>query len=132
MYSKRVKLYLSIPLLINILALILSSLQSKVQGPSIIFGIDKLYHFSAFFILAVFSRVFIEVNCINYKYFNKILISIVIPSIYAILDETIQYFTPGRDADLFDILADFIGIAVSMLFWNKIVNYINKRYRLNV
>jgi VanZ family protein len=34
-----------------------------------------------------------------------------------ILDETIQFFTPGRDAEVFDIFLDSMGIFLAVLFF---------------
>jgi VanZ family protein len=34
-----------------------------------------------------------------------------------ILDETIQFFTPGRAAEIFDILLDSIGVILAVLFF---------------
>ena len=34
-----------------------------------------------------------------------------------ILDETIQFFTPGRAAEVFDIFLDSMGIFLAVLFF---------------
>jgi VanZ family protein len=44
-----------------------------------------------------------------------------------ILDETIQFFTPGRAAEIFDILLDSIGVILAVLFF-YITNQIFKKH----
>ena len=50
-----------------------------------------------------------------------IILVIIIASLYGVLDELHQVFVPGRDCDVFDFIADFIGanlgVAVYRLRW---------------
>lgn len=129
MYSNKCKVIFSIPLILNILALALYSLQSGVQAPEIIFGIDKVYHFLAFFILGIFARIFSEVNYHRYNNIIRLALSIIIVSIYGVIDEGIQYFVPGRDSSQYDLLADFAGVAVSSLFWKRLIIIFNNIFK---
>ena len=72
-------------------------------------NIDKLFHFVEYFILgALLIRAF--ANSSDKANFRLIfLLSILIASIYGVLDEFHQRFIPGRSPEIFDIFSDIIG-----------------------
>jgi len=73
-----------------------------------------VYHISAFFFLAIF----LFTSALDRKWnFKKIILSILIVSVYAALDEIHQFFVPGRYMSFNDFLLDFTGIAVASLFY---------------
>ncbi|MDD5699613.1 MAG: VanZ family protein [Candidatus Nanoarchaeia archaeon] len=73
-----------------------------------------IYHISIFFLLAIF----LFISCLERKLeFRKIIPSILLVTIYAILDEVHQYFVPGRVCSLSDFFLDFTGIAFAVLIY---------------
>jgi VanZ family protein len=49
---------------------------------------------------------------------NVLLISLLIGASFGILDELHQKFIPGRQADVLDFTADFVGVAlIQICFW---------------
>ena len=78
---------------------------------------DKLIHATAYAVMGILAwRCFIHLN----KPTLLIgLIAVLFSSTYGVSDEFHQSFVVGRDADVFDWLADTIGamIAVSVLTW---------------
>lgn len=76
--------------------------------------VRKLAHFTEYFILGVIS-----VITINNK--KKIVLSSVLGLIVAIVDETIQLFTPGRSGMIKDVILDFSGVAFSILIMTLVI-----------
>ena len=77
----------------------------KIDVPNI----DKLFHFVEYFILgALLVRAFMNSSDkTNFKLI--LLLSILIASIYGVLDEFHQRFVSGRNPEIFDIFSDIIG-----------------------
>ena len=77
-----------------------------------------IYHISIFFLLAIF----LFISCLERKWeFKKIIPTILLVIIYAILDEFHQYFVPGRVCSLNDFFLDFIGIALAFLIYSILI-----------
>jgi VanZ family protein len=80
--------------------------------------LDKFYHFIEFgvFSFLLFLAFFkSEVKLLNKK---PRLFSIFFGMVYAFSDEVHQKFVPGRSADIFDFVADCIGIIlVQVILW---------------
>ena len=72
-------------------------------------NIDKLFHFVEYLILGVLlARAF--ANSSDKANFKLILLlSILITSVYGVLDEFHQRFVSGRSPEVFDIFSDIIG-----------------------
>ena len=113
--EKRKVLLIYIPLAVYWTALFVgTSLPAdSVSG----FGVgDKLLHFIAYFILAVLLSLTLLFQKKN-RLFKKryILFSIIISSVYGLLDEIHQSFIPGRSNEVLDWAADSIGAAAGIL-----------------
>jgi len=121
-----------IPLVLYwVLLLVATSIPSK-SLPKVAIG-DKFEHFLAYFILAIlvllafhFQRKFPSL----YSY--PILSTIAIVSVYGLFDELHQILIPGRYAELYDWLANFIGtifgvVLVYFLFLKPNKNYLENR-----
>jgi len=86
---------------------------SSIKGEDIpkidVPGIDKLFHFVEYFILgALLIRAF--ANSSDKANFKLIFfLSILIASMYGVLDEFHQRFVSGRSPEIFDIVSDIIG-----------------------
>lgn len=82
---------------------VLSS-QSKVPVPEVAFSQDKIMHLIAYAVLGLFlARGWPPANPRHYFYL------IAAASGYGLVDEIHQSFVPGRDASIYDWLADTAG-----------------------
>ena len=79
-----------------------------------------VYHFTIFFSFAFFF-----LATINKKENRKIkiIMTILVSLIIAILDEIHQYFVPLRDASINDILIDMLGVIFLIFIYSFIKNY---------
>ena len=94
---------------------------------------DKLAHLVAYFIYGLSLQVaFIAFFSDSKKIKTNKSIAIwvaVIGFLFALSDEIHQYFVPGRNADIFDLLVDFTGIFLSLFLIGtvrKVINYFAK------
>ena len=67
---------------------------------------DKFIHFGEYFVLGLLLFYVLYEYPISKQ---NLIYSIVLISLIPILDESIQYFTPNRIPDIYDVFADFIG-----------------------
>lgn len=89
---------------------------------------DKLNHFGAYGLLSILLY-------LNLHFQEKIKIlsrfpaafTVLIASIYGLLDEIHQMFVPGRSAEFLDWLADFLGSVTAVL----ITAYILRKFKQN-
>lgn len=109
---------LTLPVLV--LYTILLTFLSLMPGDSVkttITGIDKVFHFILYSILAFLIFRFLIFLKKPQKLANKTLLCISSGSIYGIIMEIMQGFSPNRTPDSFDALANFLGcIAGSLLY----------------
>jgi len=76
-----------------------------------------MLHFVAYGLMGIlFYRAYQTLRLKNYRQM-LIFFSIVSASVYGISDEIHQYFVPGRNADLFDVVADILGAICGALFY---------------
>lgn len=122
------KKYLIIPLLIYSLAIFIMSHQSQVPFiKNTIIGTDKVLHFFAYFVYGICSYIFfLALNNLNNSKKSKFF-AILLALLFAISDEIHQSFIYGREADIFDFLADALGVIFSLLFFNIIFRVLKKR-----
>ena len=76
--------------------------------------IDKLLHFSAFFILTLFMDLSLKKPLLLYR------AGLIFLIFYAFLIELVQYFLSYRSAEVFDFVSDLLGILVYLYFAPKI------------
>ena len=91
-----------------------SSIPGKSIPSSYIFSKDKLLHIIEFFILGFFLF-----NSLIKKTEYPGFLCLLLGTIFALVDEIYQSTTPGRFSSSFDVIADFIGLTLSILS-NKI------------
>jgi VanZ family protein len=99
---------------------VLSS-QSTLPKPKGPFGIDKVQHFIAYFVLAAALGLWFSPGRWQKRKWKPFSVSAVIAALYGIIDEIHQHFVPGRDCNVWDWLADsvgavFGGLAILFLF----------------
>jgi VanZ family protein len=91
------------------------SSQSTLPQPKGIFGVDKIQHFIAYFVLAVVVGLWFSPERWQKWAWKPFFISVAIAALYGIIDEVHQYFVPGRESDVWDWLADSIGAVLGSL-----------------
>ncbi len=97
--------------------------QSSIPGDQIpafeLFSHDKLIHVGIYF---VFTLALLHAlrHQERWAYLSEhaLLSGMLIAILYAISDETHQFFTPNRSSEVWDLNADVLGIVLaSLLFW---------------
>lgn len=83
--------------------------------------VRKIAHFSEFAILGLLAYI----NIKDFKTNKAIIYSALLCLIYSISDEIHQIFVPGRACTLIDVLIDFCGSIVGILF----IHLILKRWK---
>jgi VanZ family protein len=81
--------------------------------------LDKLIHFFIFGILCFLICWSLSFVKIGNKRVYTIILAIGITSLYGMLDEFHQYFTPNRSVEVLDWLADAAGAVTAGLLWKK-------------
>ena len=93
------------------LMIIGSSLEGTSIPKSYIFTLDKLIHIVEYFILGVLLY-FSIVGITKYS----IILSLILGIFYSFIDELYQSTVYARDASGFDVIADIIGLILSVFF----------------
>ena len=101
------------PAILWILAIFIQSSIPDLTAPDLGFrSQDKFAHVVEFAILAFLLRRFFVYH-VKTNWQNKwYLYTLIIGCFYAVFDEIHQAFVPGRSADIFDVLADVIGVLI--------------------
>lgn len=129
MYKVMYRMIYFIPWLLFSLSIIYLSHQEKIEFLDNAFYLsDKLLHFVAYFFYGLTIQ-FALINSTNYNKRKYYLIVIIIGSSFGISDEIHQYFIEGRSSDIFDWVADTLGIFTS-LFLKNLVLWIKNRVGL--
>lgn len=102
------------------------SSQEHIEQMPTFWNADKVVHFFCF---AGFSF-WVAFAC-NIKSYKKVWLPTLIISLWAVTDEIHQSFTPGRDASVFDWIADtagaFLGAVVFVFVVTKIKALLERR-----
>ena len=104
-WQSRFNIYWIISLLYMGLIFLYSSFPQPMELPSFSFA-EKLAHLLEYGLLASLIYFALEKSQVN---FHPIFIPFLIAFLYGVSDELHQYFVPGRDADVFDAVADAVG-----------------------
>ena len=107
-----------LPLILYCLFIYIQSAKpSPEQIPSFPF-VDKVLHFAAYGILGIlFYRAYQTLRIKDNKRM-LVLLSVVSATLYGVSDEIHQSFVPFRDAEIADIIADFIGSACGVWLYH--------------
>jgi len=84
---------------------------------------DKLGHFCLFGLLTLVANLAFKFKSFK-LYSMELFLGTILVFSFVVIEEFSQYFIPNRTFDLFDLLADFIGI----VFFNLMTIYL-KKYR---
>jgi VanZ family protein len=93
------------------------SSQPSLPAVSLFSGTDLLAHATFYGVLSMFlARSLAPSRVTTWK---RVLLLTILVTVYGITDEYHQLFVPGRNASMWDILADGLGgfLAAFMLFW---------------
>ena len=104
-WQSRFNIYWIISLLYMGMIFLFSSFPPPIKTPSFSFA-DKLAHLLAYGLLASLIYFALEKSRVN---FHPIFIPFLVAFLYGVSDEIHQYFVPGRNADVFDALANGLG-----------------------
>ena len=88
--------------------------QPSLPAPQLFPHQDKLMHATAYAILAALLLLSMPLRTAGFTR-HQALTATALASLYGISDEFHQSFVPGRDADVFDWLADSSGALISTL-----------------
>jgi VanZ family protein len=103
------KVIIRLPALIIAGGIWVLSSQSTLPQPKGILGFDKFQHLVAYLALAAAVGGWISSAFWQSRPFLAFLAAAVLASIYGVVDEIHQYFTPARDCDVWDWVADTLG-----------------------
>lgn len=94
--------------------IVISSIpSSQIRTISIIWEYDKYVHFFEYF---VFGYLLLNAFMITELNLGKWIVLFSFILLLPVLDESVQYFTPGRVADINDGLADIAGGLSGLVF----------------
>lgn len=112
-----------LPIIVYLIVIFIFSSIPGDDLPELSFTIsDKLIHGIIYLIaFYLFYLSFSNVRKDSVFYKNAILFSFIFTVIYAISDELHQALVPNRDADIFDLLADFIGAFIGFIIMIALV-----------
>ena len=115
----KINIYWILSLLYMVLIFILSSYTIPIKTPSFSF-FDKTAHIVEYGILA--SLIHLALRDRNVTKHKLFALAFMIAFLYGVSDEVHQYFVPGRNADIFDVLANGVG-AFCFLTLIQILSY---------
>ena len=97
--------------------IIASSLEGNSIPKSYIFTLDKILHIIEYFIFGILLF-FVFLSSSK----TPDVISLILGIFYGLIDELYQSTVIGRDASALDVLADIIGLILSILFIKLFMN----------
>ncbi len=116
MSDRRSFLYFVISGIYGILLMTVLLLPSESLPVHKIFSVDKIWHFSTYFILAVTLMFSFREGHWQIWYNRRW--TLIISLVHAGISEILQEFSPGRSSDLADWIANCIGIGLALLLLN--------------
>jgi VanZ family protein len=95
------------------------SSQSVLPQPKGILGFDKLQHMIAYLVLAGAVGCWVSPEFWRQRRFLALLLVILVTSAYGAIDEIHQFFTPYRDCNVWDWIADTMGaiLGAAAVMW---------------
>ena len=105
-----------------VLIFVSSSIPSERMPNFTFVRFDKAIHFTIYFLFAFFTyRALRYQNRYPLLSRHALLFTVLLIALYGASDEFHQYFVPGRQADVFDLLADTMGACflVAGVWWKE-------------
>jgi VanZ family protein len=107
--SGSLKILLKIPAVLVVAAIWFLSSQSVLPQLKGILGYDKLLHLLAYFALSGSAALWFPPEQWESRRFLTFLLTVIIASVYGMIDEVHQSFVPGRYCSVWDWIADTLG-----------------------
>jgi len=86
-------------------------------------NIDKLFHAAEYFVLGwLLMRTCFTSPSQMFSRFPA-LSALTMGLLFAVSDEWHQYYVPGRSAEIFDVLFDFLGIVIAIFIYPYLLRY---------
>ncbi len=116
-----------LPLIIWAFIILTLTSYPTLEGPNLGFEAqDKLEHCCAYFVLGfLLARAFGEEKSFLVR--GAVQKSLVFGSLFALFDEVHQLFIPGRSCELWDGVADVVGILLSQMVFLMVNRYRQKK-----
>jgi VanZ family protein len=106
-----------LPLIAYCLLIYVQSAYPSPQSLPSFVMMDKILHFAAYAVMGIlFYRAYRTLRLGNHRQI-LVLLSMVSASFYGISDEIHQYFVPSRNADVRDVIADFLGAVCAVYLY---------------
>ena len=102
-----------------ILIFSVSSMEKPFTADFEIIGMDKILHILEYAVLGFLLGRAIAASLPNASPSKLIFIVFIIGTLYGFTDELHQYFIPGRDASIWDLLSDSTGSFLGALAFTK-------------
>ena len=117
-----------LPALIIAVGIFIASHQSNLELPKIVFEInDKLLHLFAYFVFGLTINLGLKKNHPAISRARCFTLLLIIGGLYAASDEIHQHFIPGRTADIYDWVADILGVMLSYIIYILAEKHIFKK-----
>ncbi|GHU25128.1 hypothetical protein FACS1894172_14260 [Spirochaetia bacterium] len=123
-------LFLRLPLIVVIISLWFLSSQSRLLRLPGFIGRDKIAHTIAYCGLAITLSLWFPIEKWRSRRFLTICSVILISTLYGIIDELHQFFTPGRDSSILDLFADTAGATIGAGLFLLFVEIFSKWSRI--
>ena len=108
-----------------VIFLILITIGSSIPGKNMpalnIFRFDKILHLIEYFILG-----YLLINVLKDKTDYPILLTLFIGIMYGVSDEIYQFTVIGRFPSAFDVIADSLGLTLSIILFQKFSDIMNR------
>ncbi len=111
-------------ILISLLIIISYLAFTPLSHPTLTTGLDKINHFLAFLVLALFCDISFPDKTFLYSTFLPLLV-------YAVLIECVQYFLPFRSFSLLDIAADLSAVLFYLWLSHYLLNNLILRLKVH-
>jgi VanZ family protein len=108
-HSRLVRILLRLPVFIVAAGIWFLSSQSTLPQIKGVFGFDKLQHLLAYAVLAVAAGLWVSPGRWKERGLCFFFVTAGIAAFYGLSDEIHQSFVPGRDANVWDWIADALG-----------------------
>lgn len=106
--------------------LVLTSWPSPEIDHKLVDGSDKVAHFGVYFILGVLTWRALAVP----RGMKALLAALAAMYVFGLVDEVHQAFVPGRDASVFDWMADLLGATAGLVLAPRLLSLARRRQDL--
>jgi VanZ family protein len=119
-----------LPAIIYAILIFIGSALHRVPSPDLgITWFDKIEHFSEYFIFSLLVIRALKYDPVALKGKSLFILAFLLCVFYAGTDEFHQIYVPGRDADIFDLMADSVGILCGAFCYPLLARFAARRNR---